>query len=323
MSAKSSTSCRIRGLFHKGDADTKIVAVVAEANNPPADRQILHAVFRRGGRANAEQGFDIDYYDLHWLPRTLLMEESGPEVWRSNLIGGARTFSLIKRLKCFRTLKQHADQKGWHVREGFVEGKKDVSRPADHLIGHPLLPSAALTLLGIDHAQITTVPRKPIEGPRTAELFTPPMLLVREHEDLPHAIWNDGYLTFKNQIVGFANADADDLTIVDHWLAEQAIALRAFVAGVSGKLFTQKATNLAAADILALPFPEQASLDLSENERIVAEDVVAYYRDFIRLGNESALARTDGSSSLPDYTAVFCSQINGVYGHNPVRALRR
>jgi N-6 DNA Methylase len=311
----------IRGLFQKGGADTKIVAVVAEAAEPPADRKILHAVFRRGGRADAQQGFHIDYYDLHWMPRTLLLEESGPEVWRSNLLGGARTFSLIKRLKRFRTLRDHAEAKGWHVREGFVEGARGASRPAEHLTGRPLLPSAALTLSGIDRSRITTVPEKPIEGPRTAELFTPPMLLVREHEDLPHAIWNDGYLTFKNQIVGFARADAADLAVVDHWLTDQDVPLRAFAAGISGKLFTQKATNLAGADILALPFPEDASLDLSENERIVAEDVVVYYRDFVRLGNESALAQTDGGHALPNYTTLFCSQINGIYRNNPLVAL--
>jgi hypothetical protein len=311
----------IRGLFQKGGADTKIVAVIAEAAEPPVDRKILHAVFRRGGRADGEQGFDIDYYDLHWMPRTLLLEESGPEVWRSNLLGGARTFSLIKRLRQFPTLRDHAETKGWHVGEGFVEGAKGVLRPAEHLTGRPLLPSTALTLSGIDRSRITTVPKKPIEGPRTAELFSPPMLLVREQEDIPHAIWNDGYLTFKNQIVGFTRADMADLAVVDRWLTDQAVALRAFAAGVSGKLFTQKATNLAGADVLALPFPENALLDLSENERIVAQDVVAHYREFVRLGSKSALARTDGGQALPDYAAVFCSQINGIYRDNPLGAL--
>ncbi len=311
----------IRGLFHKGGADTKIVAVVAEAAEPPADRKILHAVFRRGGRADAEQGFDIDYYDLNWISRARILEESGPEIWRSNLLGGARTFSLIKRLQTFPTLGDYAEAKGWHVREGFVEGAKKISKPAKHLIGQPLLPSTALTTVGIDRSQITTVPKKPIEGPRTEELFTPPVFLVREIADLPHALWNDGYLTFKNQIVGFSSADEADLAVVDQWLTDHAVPLRAFAAGVSGKLFTQKATNLAKADILALPFLLDGSLDLSENEQIVAEDIVVHYRDFVRLGNESNLARTDGGHALQEYSTVFCSQVNSIYRDNPVEAL--
>ena len=226
----------IRGLFSKGGADTKIVAVVADAAEPPNNRRILHAVFRRAGRADAEQGFDIDYYDLHWLPRSDVLAEPGPEIWRSGLLGGARAYSLVKRLKQYRTLKQHAAERGWHVREGFVEGQKGVSRPSDHLIGKPLLPSTALSVTGIDKSQITVVPDKPIEGPRSAELFTPPMLLVREHEDLPNAIWSEEYLTFKNQIVGFAKAGRDDLEVVARWLKTESIALRAYAAGISTKL---------------------------------------------------------------------------------------
>jgi type I restriction-modification system DNA methylase subunit len=55
----------VRGLFHKGRADTKVIVVLADASPPPADRKILHATFRRSGRIDAEQGFDIDYYDLN------------------------------------------------------------------------------------------------------------------------------------------------------------------------------------------------------------------------------------------------------------------
>lgn len=75
----------IRGLFKRGGADTKVVVVVAEAHAPPPERQILHATFRRNGRISAEQGFDIDYYDMHWLSRELIL--SNDAVWRCNLLG--------------------------------------------------------------------------------------------------------------------------------------------------------------------------------------------------------------------------------------------
>ncbi|RVI66094.1 SAM-dependent methyltransferase [Sinorhizobium meliloti] len=312
----------IRGLFVKGGADTKIVAILAEAATAPEDRRILHAVFRRCGRADAEQGFNIDYYDLHWLPRRQVLAETRPELWRANLLGGARTFHFLKRLRSEPTLKDAADAKGWHVREGFVEGAAGVSRDASHLIGKPLLPSAALSLEGIDRSKITVVPDKPIEGPRSAELFTPPILLVREHEDLPHQVWTDGYLTFKNKIVGFSRANHDDLIAVDQWLSEQAVPLRAYAAGTSGRVITQKATTLAGADVLALPYVPDGSLDLSANEQIVAEDVVKYYRDFVRRGNESNLARQETGDALADFAMVFCSQINGIYVENQIMPLK-
>ena len=101
----------VRGLFQKGKADTKVVVVVAEAIAPSTDRKVLHAVFRRSGRVDTEQGFDIDYYDLHWLSRHLVLSNDG--VWRSNLFGGGRVLGFIDRLRKIRTLEQYAKEQGW------------------------------------------------------------------------------------------------------------------------------------------------------------------------------------------------------------------
>ena len=218
---------------------------------------------------------------------------------------------------------QFAEQQGWDFGEGFIEGKREVSRPANHIIGKSLLPSEALTLDGIDVSAIKKAPQKPIEGPRSEKRFSPPMLLIREQMDLPHAVWAKHYLTYKNQIVGFA-APKDHyvrLCDTDRWLTSQALALRAFTACVSVKLFTQKATTLSGADILALPYPEKGTLDLSDNEKILSDDIVKYQRDLIRLGEDSAAMKEQGQLALAGFVAIFTRQINAIYKKNPLRAL--
>jgi hypothetical protein len=312
----------VRGLFQRGDADTKVIAIVADSAPPVTDRKILHAVFRRSGRVDAEQGFDIDYYDLHWLSRQLVLSNDG--AWRADLLGGGRVLGFVDRLKTFRTLKQYAEAQGWDFGEGFIEGKRGVSRPADHIIGKALLPSEALTLGGIDVSAITTAPNKPIEGQRSAKRFSPPMLLVRELMDLPHAVWSKDYLTYKNQIVGFAGPSQEHyarLSKADRWLTTEASSLRAFAAGVSVKLFTQKATNVSAADILALPYPETGTLDLGPNEQILVDDIVKYHRDLVRLGEDSAAMKSSGHAALSDFISVFIGQINTIYRKKPLNAL--
>jgi len=312
----------VRGLFQKGGADTKVVVVVVDAARPETDRKILHAVFRRSGRVDAEQGFDIDYYDLHWLPRELVLTNDA--VWRADLLGGGRVLGFVDRLKSFRTLGQYAKDQGWDFGEDFIEGKQGVSRPANHIVGKPLLPSEALTSHGIDTSEITTVPKKPIEGARTEKRFTPPMLLVREHMDLPHAVWSRHYLTYKNKIVGFAapQAHRNLLSEADRWLTDHAHPLRAFAAGVSVRLFTQKATTLSAADILALPYPESGALDLSPNEKILVDDIVKYQRDFVRIGEDSEAMKEAGPAALSAFTAVFIGQINEIYKNKPLHVLQ-
>lgn len=313
----------VRGLFKKGEADPKIVVVLAEAGEPVAEGRVLHAVFRRNGRATAEQGFDIDYYDLHWVRNT---EARGrADVWRSNLLGGSRVRDLIERLRQYPTLRDIAIRHEWDFGEGFIAGGRAVSRSAEHLIGQPLLPTKALSNAGIDATYLQEVPDQPIEGPRSAKRFTPPFLLVKENEDIHHGLWSSHYLTYKHRIMGFAAKEQDlpRLEAIEAWLRKEKIVLRAYIAGISASLFVQRASAILQADILALPYPDDEDLDLSENERIIAQDIVDYQRDFIRRGTGSALMRVASNEALGTFDDTFTRQINTVYTRKPLRALGR
>lgn len=307
----------VRGLFTK---DTKIVVVVAVAQPPAPHGSTLHAVFRRTSRAEANQRFDIDLYDMHRVPHAAIVADETPDLWRSNLLGGPRTYSFVKRLRGMATLKAHAELMGWDFGEGFIEGKKNKARDAEHLYGRPLLPSAALTLKGVDRSRIEAVDKKPIEGPRTAARFTPPMLLIREHGNLPHVLWRDGYLTYKNKIVGFAARRTEELEQLERWLGTEAVGLRAYAAAISLRMLSQKATTLSCRDIYDLPYePAGNGLDLSENERHVATDILDHYLDYVRLGSASALANADASVAVEEFAKVFAAQVTAFYPQSRFR----
>src|SRR3546814_2627111 len=89
--------------------------------------------------------------------------------------------------------------------------------------------------------------------------------------------------------------------------------LRAYVAGISARLFTQRATAILSADIFALPYPADEDLDLSQNERIIAEDIITHQRDFIRLGTAAPVMRVAPVEALDAFDEVFTNQINAVY----------
>lgn len=312
----------VRGIFKKGNADPKIVVVVAEANKPTPENRLLHAVFRRNGRARAEQGFDIDYYDLHWLGNQVAMQSR--DVWRANLLGGSRVHSLVERLREFPTLGEFAEQKkGWNFGEGYFGGQKNSSENVGHLVGMQLLPTDALDANGIDETKIGVVSNASVKDPKSAQRFTPPLLLIKEHENLYNDLWTGEYLAYKNEIVGFSAPyeDLHHLRAISAWLDKEITVLRAYVVGISSRLITQRATAIFSVDILSIPFPEDGNLDLSANERIIAEDVVEYQRDFIRLGANSALMLPASSEHLESFDSIFTAQINTVYPRNPIRAL--
>ncbi len=311
----------VPGLFKKSGANTKIVVIIAEAALPPVNRKILHATFRRSGRTYAEQGFDIDYYDLHWIPRQLTL--SNDAVWRTDLLGGGRVLGFVDRLKKFRTLEEYAKAQGWDYGEGFIEGGRKVSRPANHIIGKPLLRSEALTSDGIDVTAITEAPNKSYERPRSEKRFSPPMLLVREQMNIPHALWTKNYLTYTQQIVGFCAPQEGEakLSSISTWLSDNGLALKAYLALISSRLFIQKATVIQADDIFSIPYPESEDLDLSFNEEILVDDIVAYYRDLIMSGDSSAVMTEGAFMALSDFNKVFTRQLNAIYKKNPLQAL--
>lgn len=308
----------VRGMFKKGAADPKVVVVIATSEEPDASTRLLHAVFRRSGRAVGEQVFDIDYYDLHWIDWS--NDSMGSDVWRANLLGGDRMRSFLRRIRGYRTIGEYARSRGWDAGEGYIQGQKGISKPAEHLVEKPLLPTAALSSEGIEEFRISRVPKQAIKDPKSVSRFTPPLLLVKEHENLYHGIWKQHYLAYKNEIVGFAapENELDELRRIQQWLNENNTALQAYLAGISIRLFTQRATSIASADILALPYPKEGSLDLSENEEILAEDVVCFMREFVRRGNDAAVMRLDASDQLNSFNEVFVAQINAVYQETPV-----
>ena len=312
----------VRGLFQKGDADTKVIAVVAEAQEPPEGRQILHATFRRSGRTDAEQGFDIDYYDMHWLTHELALSNDG--VWRCDLLGGGRVLGFADRLRKLRTLGSYADEMGWDYGEGFIEGASGSSDSGAHIAGFPLLPSTAIGPDGIDHKLIETAPNGPFYRSLTERRFTPPMLLVREQMQLFHGMWLGSYLTYKHKVVGFCAPKTDIASLKDanNWLSSQANGLQAFTAANSACLFCQKSTAISSSDITSLPYPASGDLKLSSHEQILVDDIVAYYRDLIRLGEDSKAMKEPGKPVLPSFNDVFTTRINGVYKKNKLRALQ-
>lgn len=311
----------VRGLFQKGSADTKIVVVVAEAAPPPPERQILHATFRRSGRSDAEQGFDIDYYDLHWLSRHLVLNNDA--VWRTDLLGGGRALGLVDRLKNYRTLGEYAKAMGWDFGEGFIEAKKGKRVPAKHITGKKYLPSDALLKDGPDRSKISVVKGDLFKSAYTSSRYTPPMLLIREQMDLAHCLWTESYLTYSQQIVGFCapEKDAAALRKLDAWMATARRTLQAHLALVSPRLFVQKATALQADDIFSILYPKTGSLDLSPNEQILIDDIVDYFRDLIRLGEDSAAMKEGGLAKVPAFGDVFTRQINATYKEKPLQAL--
>lgn len=310
----------VRGLFSKGDADTKIIVVVAVAGELDPARKVLHAIFRRSGKADAEQSFDIDYYDIHWLSRTPDLADH--RTWRSGLLGNQRVAAFVKRLTKMRTLGVFAKENGWVFGQGFMTGNRAHRHSLDHIWGKRMVPPGAIGPLGIDRSKVKDAPQIPISDAKSEQAFQSPLLLVRKHQDLDHGVWTDGYMTFSDEIVGFSGAErsAKSLRQVAEFLSANRDALSAYVAATSFRLYNKKATVTSTGDILDLPFPETGDLAMSASESILVQDIVKFQRDLIRMGDKSFALKSTGHSVMPEFNEILLASINQFYGDNPLIA---
>jgi len=310
----------VRGIFQRGGADTKVVAVIAEAQPAPSTRQILHATFRRTGRTDAEQGFDIDYYDMHWLPRELVI--TNDKVWRSDLLGGGRILRFADRLTKLKTLRQYADDQHWDYGEGFIAGTSGKLKPGPHITGEPLIEPHHL-MGDFSPSLLRRVTQRKFKSPYTPKRFRAPMVLVHEHEDLTSRYFSSGYYTYGHKIVGFCASDRGGTPpkILAQWFDKNRRTLSALVCVAGTTMFTQRASSVGLQNILGLPSPEN-DLTLTPNERLLVDDVVDYYRDYVRLGEDSTAMKEPAAAALSDFSEIFVHQINGIYVKKPLRPLQ-
>lgn len=300
----------IRKLYEATDAKT--IALLAQASEPPTDHRITHHVFRRTVSVKEHICFELDHYDRQQVSQKQV--EACPYVWRSNLLGGGRLFDISQRSQNMRTLAEYVKQQRWDYGDGFIVG--NASKPAPFLTGKDFLPAEAFTADGVDETKIRPLTQTGFERPRSEELFTPPLVLVKKVDSLPIVFWDRNYLTYSYSIVGI------------HSPSDQTSKLREFYNTISnyhefyrffctlnGTSLVGKATALLKDDIDNLPYPEDLNeLSFSFWEKALCEDILKYMTEYIRLGQNSKLLATPADTdALNAYSEMFIRMLKSVY----------
>jgi hypothetical protein len=308
----------IRGLFNK---DPKVVVVLAEAHPPKPERPILHAIFRRTAHTQAEISFELDYYDMQWMPRNVALTKDF--VWRCNLFGGGRVVSLVERLGKLQKLKDYVKQQGWDYGEGFMVGTPETDEVIKYLYKQRVIPAKAIRADGtVEKQLIETQDVKYFQRPRPQTRCEPPLIIIAQTDDLPIAYWENGPLTYGQEMLGVACASGDVKAhrVFYRRLRTQKAFLRAWLSLTSVSAGLQKATALQKKDIDDFPFPEsEADLDLSSNDEIILSDAFGYYRDYQRLGDDADMMRPATPGDHQEFARIYTRQINTV--HKKLRPL--
>ena len=308
----------ISGLFLK---EVKVIVVLAEAHPPKLERPILHAIFRRTVHTQAELSFELDYYDMQWVPRHMALSKDF--VWRCNLFGGGRSLSLVERLMGLPNLKCFVKEQGWDYGEGYMVGTPESNEVIDYLYNQPVIPPEAIKPDGtIDEGKISTQREKCFYRPTRKTLYEVPLVLIRQTDNFNAAYWDKYNLTYNSEVLGIALNGQSKAK--HHLFFRRLFNSRAFFRGwialTSTKAGLQRDTALNKSDIDDCPFPtNEADLDLSSNDEIILNDAFDYYRDYQRLGDDADMMRPATPADHQEFARIYTRQINTV--HKKLRPL--
>lgn len=303
------------------EADTKSIAILATNSLPNQRHLIKHYTFRRTTSVKKQLVFELDHYDRHRVSQSAALRF--PWIWRCNLLGGGRMFRLALRLNEYPTLKKYIDERvascNWDYGEGYIEGSRGARSPADWLTGKPLLPTDALTKEGIDYdaAEGATVKAERFRSTYTQSRHTAPIVLFKQNWTLPLAFRESGFLAFKDKIVGISapRQHATELRRLYERMKENRDVVRALACIFGRQILMGKATAFLKADIDSIPWPtEEEGWDFAEWEKVLCSDIVEFFADYIRLGQDSPLlTRKAGRDDLRRYAEVFLQAVGSVY----------
>jgi methylase of polypeptide subunit release factors len=295
-------------------ADPKTIAFVINGFKPPHGHVVTHVTFRRTFGTKERISFELDHYDWHRVPQNVAAEDRF--IWRLDLLGGGRLVQLSQRFREMETLREFLGHTQLSFGEGFIIGGKKTSAKS-FLTGMTYLPTEALTEKGIDRKHLSKVTQQSFHTAYTESRYKSPIILIRKNERLQIALWLQGSIAFTSSIVGIGVGGATPSAVKKIYsrLRNQHETYQLFCAMHGSKAFVAKATAVLKQDIDRLPFPkDESQMKLSFWERVIRSDTLTYFRDFVRLGQNSALlARSASIQVVLDYGALLRRMLASVY----------
>jgi len=313
-------------LYDKANVGTAVAFV---ENKKPDSENIIQIIAKRTRSAKEKLFFELDFYDFYSVPKD--QAENEVIVWKTNLLGGNSLLSTIKSLGRKRKLGQYLNDKkqkaGWYYGEGYKRDSKvkkfTEDNRAEYLTGHKMIPTNFFLedkILGtkIEEAEYFESPRK-----ENYKIFMAPHILIKSalgHKILPIHFFEEN-MGFMREIFGIHAPinDIEELRSLKNCLKKYSDLYRFILITSSGRAGIDRSIyTLKMEDFLNLPYPhELEELQLSNNERIICDDIISFRLEELSKGENAKINTTIASEKeLEEFGQVFCESLNAIYQQN-------
>lgn len=309
-------SCLSGILFHEQNYP---VSVIFARNIAPDDKDILHTIIKRTVTTKEKLFFEIDKYDLHYVPKEIAKSEQ--LIWKTNYLGAGHLFYFIKRMQGQRTIEDFLKEKkknhSWAYGEGYVVG--NGTKKASYLTNKRMIHADKFVNDVIKDSDIDTETAKTFYriAERNKQIFNSPHILIKKNLSLPIA-FDEKDLRFRHDTIGVYAPEVQKGKLIElrHNLISNRSLYQALLLSWSGQAGISRSPKIVLTeDIMALPYPENKErLKLSKAEQIVCDDILNYAIEQLSKGEDSKVnTKNAGHRTLLAFAQVFCTSLNSIY----------
>lgn len=297
------------------DVDT--AAIFVTKAKPNYGKNILHAIFRRTKTNKERIYFEIDKYDLHFILRQTIYENS--YIFKINLLGGGRLNNLYHKYSESVKVQEYLDFNECQANEGFMYGiEGDLSE--DFMYEYKTLPTRAFNEDGIDFDQLDFIDRKKkFISIKNRSTYEYPNIIIKENigkNKIPIYFNDNINFTFKDKLIGIysLHKNIEPIAKLYKSLSNYQDFHRLIIFITSSQVLIGKNTAILKEDIMRLPILDESFI-LSEIEKNVINDVLEYTQYFIRKPEtaEALKPLKDIQSEISFYGQEFSTAINDLY----------
>ena len=299
--------------------DVAAAAIFLTKESPNMEKNILHAIFRRTKATKERIVFEIDEYDLHFIPRNEAY--TNPHIFKCNLMGGGRINLLIKKCLDFDSLETYLKNNDCECGEGFIVGTGGKLYK-EFIYNYPYIPTESFSEAGVDLSQLSYINKgvKFVKIPER-EIFEFPNLIIKENigeQKIPIHLNTNQHFSFKDKLIGIYSKvkNVDVLKSIYKSFEDNSDLYRFFTFATSSQLLINLNTAILKEDVMRLPvIPHSVKLTDVDNKVIL--DVINYRQDFHRRGeNSKILQPVKGNSTLKCYGVEYSNVLNQLYADN-------
>jgi hypothetical protein len=187
------------------------------------------------------------------------------------------------------------------------------------VIGMPVLSTSEFADGELDETQFSKMEDEWFHRPIEFKLFSPPHLLVKEHETFPLVLRMEGApLLFRDKIVGFSApdtpADRKELQRLHEFLRDNRESAQFFAAFGPQYLIFRMGTPLKKS-LMDLPYPEDGKVLFRGVQNHLRDDVLNFMIPLIKDNQrtQAELARDAKSKEVGDYVKVFLEVMRSAF----------